>query len=350
MVVAATARALERLGPGPGRVLVACSGGVDSTVLLDVLAELAPERGLELAVGHVNHGLRGAAADADEAFVAGLARERGLPFRSARVEPQRLREGLSSRARPTLQEAARRARYDALEAMARELGGGRIATAHTRDDQAETVLLRLLRGAGPEGLAGIPEVSGRVVRPLLAVGRSAILAHARERGLSWREDASNASPAYARNRVRQWLRRLEAELNPRVLRAIADLAEAQQRDLEWLGGLVAGEADRRLRGTPAEGLVIDAEGWEELPEALQRRLAREALRRAGGARDVSRVHLERVVGFLRDARPGTRLQIPGGLELTRPTRREEGPEAPAGRRFRLRATLGPGPAGIEVNR
>lgn len=358
MVVRSVRRALGALGVGGvgdvggvrvGRLLVACSGGVDSTVLLDVLGELARDRGLDLAVGHVHHGLRGEAADADQAFVAALAQERGLPFRAARVAPGRLRQGRSSRARPTLQEAARRLRYDALNGMAADLGCAWIATAHTRDDQAETVLLRLLRGAGPEGLAGIPERSGIAVRPLLGVGRAEILAHARARGLAWREDASNASAAYARNRVRGWLRQLEAELNPGVLRAIADLAEAQRRELEWLGALAEGEASRRLGGVTREGMVIEAERFEELPEALQRRLAREALRRVGAARDVSRVHLERVVRFLREARPGTRLEVPGGLELVRPTRREEGSEPPSGRRFRLRATLSSGPAGIEVN-
>ena len=140
--VAAAARTLDLPGR---RVLVAVSGGVDSTVLLHGLHGLGS---LRLAVGHVNHGLRGDEADADEAFVGGLAADLGLPFRATRVDPKALREGGPSRSRPTLQEAARRARYDALGAQAEALGEDCIATAHIADDQAETVLLRLLRGDG----------------------------------------------------------------------------------------------------------------------------------------------------------------------------------------------------------
>ncbi len=308
MVARSVAEAVERLGLRGRTLVVACSGGIDSTVLADALHQA----GLDLRLGHVNHGLRGAEADADAEFVRAFAEARGLPVEVARVAPQALREGRSSRERPTLQEAARRARYDALACM----GDGPIATAHTLDDQAETVLLRLLRGAGPDGLAGIPEVSGRVVRPLLRVPRAEIEAYARRRGLRWREDSSNRSPAYARNRLRGWLRRLEADFNPRLLRAIGDLAEAQQRDREWIADLVAREAAARFEERP-EGLVIEAKDWNGLPVSLQRRLAREALRRVGAARDVSRAHLGRVTAFLAEGRPGTRIELPGGLELVR---------------------------------
>jgi tRNA(Ile)-lysidine synthase len=214
--------------------------------------------------------------------------------------------------------------------MALRAGAERVATAHTADDQAETVLLRLLRGSGPDGLAGIPEESDRVVRPLLRVTRAAIEAHARRTGLEWREDASNASPAYARNRVRVRLRELADEFNPRLLRAIADLAEALGQDRKWIEQLVEAEAAMRFESSES-GLAIDGRGFEALPEPLARRLARRALRQAGGARDVSRVHLERMLGFLREGRPGTRIELPGGLVLTR-----------EGGRFHLRAMVGSG--------
>jgi tRNA(Ile)-lysidine synthase len=237
----------------------------------------------------------------------------------ARVEPHRLRAAGPSRARPTLQEAARRARYAALEAQARELGAERIATAHTRDDQAETVLLRLLRGAGPDALGGIPERSpdGRIVRPLLGVGRSEIAAYAREVGLAWREDGSNASRAYARNRLRHdWLPGLERAFNPRLLRAVADLAEAMRRDGEWIGPWVESEAGRWTKQEGAS-LWIAPDPWSVLPEGLARRLARELLRRAGAGRDLSRRHLLRTLAFLRAAQRGKRLELPGGLTLLR---------------------------------
>jgi len=317
VLLRAVEAAARSLGLPGHRVLVAVSGGVDSMVLLHALHELAGPLGLALAVGHVHHGLRGEAADADQRLVLEAGARLGWPAAAARVDPRALRAGGPSRSRPTLQEAARRLRYQALEELAREAGCARIATAHTEDDQAETVLLRLLRGSGPDGLGGIPERSpdGRVVRPLLGVPRSAIEAFARSRGIAWREDPSNADPAYARSRLRaRWLPGLAAEFNPRLLRRLADLAEAQRRDAEWMAAAVADEAARRF--AEEEGVLsIAREGWQEVPEALARRLVRHALARAGGGRDVSRVHLERALRFLRGGRTGTAIELPGGLRL-----------------------------------
>ncbi|HXV35788.1 MAG TPA: tRNA lysidine(34) synthetase TilS, partial [Myxococcota bacterium] len=283
MLIAEAKRAVDALGLRGRSVLVAVSGGLDSSALAHALLEIAREKRLKVAIAHVNHGLRGAESEADAKAVAELAARLGAPGFERRIDPARLREGVPSRARPTLQEAARELRYRALREMAAEAGCAHIATAHTADDQAETVLLRLLRGSGPDGLGGIPERSadGVVVRPLLRVARREIEAYARERGLSWREDRSNESLAYARNRLRlRWLPGLAADFNEQLLRAVADLAEAQRRDSEWIAEVVEREAVARFE---LEGgwLRARAEGWDELPEALARRIARWALRRCG---------------------------------------------------------------------
>ena len=318
-MVRSVAEAARRLGL-PGRaVLVAVSGGIDSVTLLVTLHELAEELDLKLLIGHVNHGLRGADSEADQAFVEALGARLGLPVEVARVEPVRARQGHSSRDRPTIQEAARALRYAALQEIRERRGADHLATAHTADDQAETVLLRLLRGTGPDGLAGIPERSpdGRIVRPLLGVSRAQIEHFAGERRLSWREDASNAQLDYARNRLRlRWFPGLAREFNPQLLRAIGNLAEAQRRDSEWIGARVEQEAARRFV-VQGEWLVIDAKDWAALPEALSRRLAREALERCGAGRLASRVHLARMDAFLRSGRTGSAIELPGGLRLHR---------------------------------
>jgi len=313
--VARACRALDL----PGRsVLVAVSGGVDSSVLLHVLHQLASRFSFKLLIGHVNHGLRADSAEDAEA-VRALGERCGVPVALARVEPARLRVAGPSRSRPTLQEAARRLRYAALYEMARVGNAERIATAHTQDDQAKTVLLRLMRGCGPDGLGGIPERSndGVVVRPLLSVPRSSVLQYAQATGLAWREDPSNRSERFARSRLRtQWLPGLAAAFNPKLLRVVAALAEAQRRDAEWLASLVAREAQQRFQSEP-QGLRIDAQGFEGLPAALARRLLRAALTELGMGREVTRRHLERMTEFLCRAGPGKTLELPGGLRLVR---------------------------------
>jgi tRNA(Ile)-lysidine synthase len=221
-----------------------------------------------------------------------------------------------------LQEAARQLRYEALLRMADACGAAHVATAHNRDDQAETVLMRLFRGTGPSGLGGIPECSadGRVIRPLLGVSRARIAAFATQRGLDWREDSSNQKDAYTRNRLRHhWLPALAREFNPQLARSLARHAEAQRRDAEWIESLVDDAARRQLSVLPDDaGLEMRREGWDDLPEALGRRLVQRALAQAGCTRDASRVHIERVLQFVRgfDTRDcGSTLELPGGLRL-----------------------------------
>jgi len=294
------------------------------------LLEVVVELGQTCGAAHVHHGLRGEAADGDEEFVRRRCGELGVPFFGARVDASRppRPDGRSPEAR------ARELRYAALERVRERNGYAHVLTAHTLDDQAETVLLRVFRGSGPDGLGGIPERSsdGVVVRPLLRVSRPEIEAYAAQRGFSWREDSSNRSVAYARNRLRlRWLPGLAGDFNEQLLMAVGNLAEAQRRDSEWIGALVEREAAARFRSENG-WLRTRAEGWDELPEALARRLARWGLRRCGGERDATRVHLERMLAFLRTARSGTQLELPGGTRLERDRDGFRlGPIEPAGR-------------------
>jgi len=309
--------AIEELDLAGRSVAVAVSGGVDSVCLLHALWSVRNRHRLSLSVAHVNHGLRGEESESDAAFVCELAAGLEVPAAVRRIDPEALRARQTGRARLTLQEAARKLRYEALREMAEELGAERIATAHHRNDQVETVFLRLLRGTGPDGLGGIPERShgGRVVRPLLRAGREDVVAYACENRLEWREDASNANLRYRRNALRAtWLPKLAEEFNPQLLNAVAQLADAQRRDSAWIEELVAAEADRRFQLLEGE-IRISRGGWEEVPEALALRLARRAIQEMGRGREVTGLHLERVVAFWRQGRTGSRIELPGHLVM-----------------------------------
>ncbi len=321
--------ALERAELRGQTVLAAASGGVDSSVMLHLLASLTPSLGVSLWVGHVHHGLR-AEADADAASVHRLARSLGVPSLEERVDPRALRTAAgSSRERPTLQEASRRLRYEALAAMAHRVGARAVTTAHHRDDQVETVMLRLLRGTSLDGLAGMGErapwpwaskggATLEIVRPLLEISRGEIVEFASAHGVSWREDISNRDPRYARNRLRQhWLPALREAFNPQLDRAVASLARSCREERDWLREIEVAEAAARFETLEDGSLRIGIKGWEQLPVALTRRLARRALAQMGAGRDVSGQHLERMLDFLRSGRRGARLELPGRLQLRR---------------------------------
>jgi tRNA(Ile)-lysidine synthase len=308
-------------------VLVAVSGGVDSSVLLHILAHSAKEFGLEVIVGHVNHGLRGDESEADARAVTAMAQAFELRCFVESVEPRDRIQGHSSRTRPTLQEAARELRYDALRSIAERVGAQRIATAHNLDDQLETVLMRLFRGCAPDAMGGIPESSrdGSVVRPFLEISRNEILAYAEEVGCEWREDSSNSGDAYTRNRLRnRWIPNLIDDFNPQLARAVGQLAEAHRRDAEWLGGLVEAESEKAFSRLDPDTLAIAKDGWREMPEGLARRLVGQAFRELGGGRDLTRLHLMRTLAFLREgpgAASGRVLELPGRLRLIRERKR-----------------------------
>ncbi|MFK7895918.1 MAG: tRNA lysidine(34) synthetase TilS [Myxococcota bacterium] len=315
-------RALAQLDLRPGRLLVAVSGGRDSVVLLDLLSVTAAAFELELVVAHVHHGLRGEEADADAAHVAELGLSRGLATLQRRVDVVAARASHSSRTRPTLEEAARDLRKEALLEMAEAADCFAIATGHHAGDQAETVLMRLLRGTGPDGLAGISPQSrdGRWIRPLLGVLPEALSEWASARQLAWREDSTNEEPRFTRNQLRHTLLpSLAATFNPQILRTLSNLAEAQRRDSEWIESAVEAAAKERLE-ISATGIRFALDGWEALPQALARRLVRRALVEAGLGRDVSRTHLERVLGVLVQGRAVGRdrkWELPGGYSLRR---------------------------------
>ncbi len=260
---------LFRAGDG---IVMAVSGGPDSVALLHALALAARGEGWKLHAAHLHHGIRGDEADADENLVRGHAARLGIPFHGSRLDPDLLRG-------PGIEARARRVRYAFLHEVARRTGAGRIATGHTRDDQAETVLLRLLRGSGARGLSGIrPRREDGVVRPLLLTSRAEVIAYLARGKLAFREDATNRDPRFLRNRVRHEVLPLLRSLSPRIDERLSALADSLRADADCLEEITA--RVRRARDTaPGDGL--DGAWLLDLPEAIRRRVTGAALRAAG---------------------------------------------------------------------
>jgi tRNA(Ile)-lysidine synthase len=299
--------ALRAAGLASGdRLVVAVSGGVDSMVLLALLLALERRLRLRLYVAHVHHGLRGRAADRDAALVIATAARHGLGVTLCRLDPRERPRGVS------LEMWARAARYRCLESVADRVRAVGIATAHTMNDQAETVLLNLLRGTGPRGLAGIPAIRHRILRPLLAVTRPEVEAYAAARGVPCRPDASNASPAFRRNRVRhRLLPQLAAEYNPRLVESLAGLAGQLREDEDALAAQADALAARAV-SAQAGLLALDRSCLREAPPALRRRVFQAAAARAGGGEvGLTRRHLAALARLLQAA--GT-VGLPGGLQ------------------------------------
>jgi tRNA(Ile)-lysidine synthase len=307
------------------RVLLAVSGGADSVALAWLFHDLAGRRRADVAgLVHVHHGLRGADADEDEAFVVALGARLGWP-----VAVERVQLGAGGE-RGSVESRARAARYAAFDRAADRLGAARVATAHTLDDQAETVLLRLLRGAGTRGLSGIRPARGRFVRPLLACRRQALRDWLIARTEPWREDASNADVAIARNRIRHTLVPVVDAVAPGGVRAIARVADLLRLDEAVLSELSAAALARAGRaGRAAAGVELDVTALSPLPPALAARAARQVLEAAAPGRFFTLRHVQAVARLWSADKSQGHLDLPGVVVSRRGARLVVEPAGPA---------------------
>jgi len=316
-------------------LLVACSGGPDSTALLDLLCRLAPEFMLRLSAASLNHGLR-PEAHKEVDLVRRLAKDRGLPFVSGRAEAADYPRGRPSQA------GARRVRLGFLEKVRQEVGADLIALGHTADDQAETILMNLIRGSGLTGLSGMSLVRGRLIRPLLAVARADVLAYLQARNLPFAQDPSNLDLKYLRVRVRHQLLPDLARLNPRIVEALGRLAKTLGGDQALLDRLTEDQLERLGQGLPG-GLSLDRSGLARLDPALARRVVRAAYGRVkGDLRRLSAGHVEQVLACL--GQPGAEVSLPARIRALVTGRQLilAGPGWPPGAPLRPVKLKGPG--------
>ncbi len=315
------------------RIVVGVSGGPDSVTLLHLLQRLSGPHDLHLHVAHLNHSIRGEAAEADMRFVARLAEEMGLPFTSETRDIPRLAEegGLA------WEETARRERYAFLGRVAEQVGAQSIAVGHHADDQSETVLMHLLRGAGPSGLRGmlpatrlrdyrlltrcngsaLPSSELMLIRPLLGTPRADIEAYVQEHGLETRFDHSNLDTTYFRNRLRHEVLPELARINPRFSERLRNLAEVVRADYQLLQEFVSVAQDTLLVATHPDAVVFDLKRWREQPLAIQRALVRRsAYRLHCTLRDVDFDHVEQAVDVAQRGLTGAQAILPRDLRLT----------------------------------
>ena len=318
-------RAIEKhklLSPGE-RVLVAVSGGPDSVALLHVLHDLQNEFSLHLEVAHLQHGIRGADAEEDAQFVAKLAKQLAVPFHLKKIDLPRMK---SEAGRGNLEALARKERYRFFAAVVRERNLGKVATAHTVNDQAETVLMWLMRGSGMKGLGGMEPLhhfqtegcmadeSFVVARPLLAVSKAEIIDFLNAKRLAYRVDRTNQDDRLLRNWIRlELIPKLEVRSGPGFSTRLAHQAELLRGD-EWvLEGLARRELDRIRR---ADGL--HRELFLKQPAALQRRILRLWIEGASGhLLGVDFDHIAAMLKLIAGGPPQGRLALPGGLELVK---------------------------------
>ncbi len=276
----------DRLLPDAGAVVVACSGGADSLALLRALAALCGDgpRGyypaVRLHVAHLDHGLRGAAGEADAEFARRTAAAWGLPCVIGRVSDDE-----RAAWRGSVEAAARTARLRFLRAVAADTGASAIALGHTLDDQAETVLMHILRGSGLAGLAGMRPRSGDLIRPLLGLRRADTVGYCAALGLEPRHDATNDDPRYFRNRVRREIVPLLEASQPRVLPALARNAALIAHDVDFIESAVDAAWGAVALADDESTVALDRRLLRDLAPALRLRVLRRAAMAAGGATD-----------------------------------------------------------------
>jgi tRNA(Ile)-lysidine synthase len=299
------------LEPGD-KVVVAVSGGADSVCLLDILERLSPELRLQLIVAHLDHGLRPQEDEIETRFVEQLAAQKGAAFETEKAMLLKNLPGVS------LEETAREVRYAFLERVKNKHQAQKIALGHQLNDQAETVLMRLLRGSGAKGLSGIPPRRGALIRPLLELETEEIRAYLRERGREFMTDSSNLAPHYLRNKIRLDLLPRLLEYQPRLVKRLGHLSALFQAENSYLEE----QAENWIQGHAAltgdQPVTLILAPFLTAPAILQKYIVRLLITRV--KKDLRRIHLGHIEAIIRLAQgrtQGTRLHLPNGLLVKR---------------------------------
>jgi tRNA(Ile)-lysidine synthase len=309
-----TIEQFNMLTPGE-HVLVAVSGGADSTALLLFLHKLASGFPISLTAAHLNHRIRGAEADEDQDFVGKMCADLGIPFVSEIIEVKQQ----AAKAKKNLEEYARALRYDFLRRVADRIKAQKIAVGHNLNDQAETVLFRFIRGSGLEGLSSIhPVVGGVVIRPLLECTRDSIRQYLKQQNVPYREDSSNTDLRHARNRIRlELIPYLEKSFNPQSASTIAREAFLARETWSFIESLAV-EAYQNLHCRIDNAILLKIDKLLKLHPALQKQVLRQALKaHLGSLQGIASVHIQSILSLCATGRSGDQIRIPHGSVVAR---------------------------------
>jgi tRNA(Ile)-lysidine synthase len=296
------------------RVVVALSGGPDSTALLAVFDAISRELDLSLIVAHYNHGLRGAESDEDEKFSRELAESLGLIFISGKMEQKKVPKGVSP------EDFYRRQRYGFLEKVASDYQVRKIALGHNLQDQAETVLLHLLRGSGLEGLKGfLPKRDGRIIRPLIETSRREIISFLEKSGISYRRDSSNENSMYLRNQIRgELIPYLKEKYNPKIEENLARMAQILRAEDEFIGGHVTEALQSSFIQRQQNRILLNIDYINKLPAAIRLRLFKTILEDLSASKNgISFAHIKSLDDLSQKRESGKRIILPLEVEARR---------------------------------
>jgi tRNA(Ile)-lysidine synthase len=294
-------------------VVVGVSGGMDSVVLLHILQRLSRGIGIRLIAGHVNYGLRGRESKGDEKFVKDLCASFGIP---CEVLTACLKKG------ENIQDEARRVRLEFLQGVAAKYGAREIALAHHLGDQIETVLLHMIRGAGLGGMGGISPLSylgeHRIIRPLLCASKADIARYAKACGIRHREDSSNATKKYSRNRIRHTIVPAMMKMNPRLADAISQMTDTLRADDDALEAMSNAALDDVAIRSAGDGFVVSRVSFLEFPKAIRRRMIRMIYERiSGSTKDLCTDHVEKVDHISASKRGRGSYRLPKSIKFER---------------------------------
>jgi tRNA(Ile)-lysidine synthase len=299
-------------------VLVAVSGGPDSVALAHVIFTLAAEYSLRPAIAHLNHGLRGGDSERDAEFVIALARKLDMPIYTEKQDVLAFQRSH----RLSLEEAGRRLRYDFFDAVSSKYRFNKIALGHHSDDNAELVLMNLLRGSGPLGLSGIAPVRGRkIVRPLIRLRRAEIINYLTEKKLLCVTDTSNTDPAFLRNRIRHHLiPQLQTAYNPRIIESLNRLGEIMRAENRWFDDTLEPVLEQCVSFRASQKISLALHDLNQLPQPVKRRIIRKAIH--GVKNDLRRItllHVDAILHLIEKGRVSGRLNLPDDILVTRNT-------------------------------